>query len=124
MAHVCTVGQVTPTMLVHLRYGTFLFFGVSVFLPSRTSPSELRLLQIFSFVGGLFVLFFVPETKALTLEEMDEVFGSAGLAAAEDAQRAEIAQRIGLMKYTDKGPEHTDRAHDEKNSLEVDAEKQ
>lgn len=55
-------------------------------------------------MGGLFVIFFVPETKALTLEEMDEVFGSVGLAAADEERHAEIAQRIGLMKYTSKDP--------------------
>jgi sugar porter (SP) family MFS transporter len=92
------VGQVTPTMLVHLTYGTFIFFGV------------------FSFLGGLFVIFFVPETKSLTLEEMDEVFGSSGLAASDYERQAEIAQRIGLMAYTDKssGPSHENRGSDEK----------
>ncbi|KAJ3478600.1 hypothetical protein NLI96_g9641 [Meripilus lineatus] len=75
------VGQVTPTMLKNLRYGTFIFFGV------------------FSFLGGLFILFFVPETKGLTLEEMDEVFGSIGMAAADQQRQAEINHRIGLSQY-------------------------
>ena len=35
------VGQVTPTMQKHLGFGTFVFFGT------------------FSFLGGLFILFFV-----------------------------------------------------------------
>ncbi|KAF9565274.1 general substrate transporter [Agrocybe pediades] len=39
------VGQVTPSMLTHISYGTFIFFGA------------------FSLMGGLFVLFLVPETK-------------------------------------------------------------
>lgn len=77
------VGQVTPNMIVHLSYGTFIFFG------------------LFSFLGGLFVLFFVPETKGYTLEEMDTVFGDTsaggiGVAEADKARMAKIHQRLGL----------------------------
>ncbi|KAI0685327.1 general substrate transporter [Cytidiella melzeri] len=75
------VGQVTPTMLQHLGFGTFIFFGA------------------FSFLGGLFVLFCVPETKGLSLEEMDEVFGAEGLAAAELQRHDEISNRLGLFAY-------------------------
>jgi len=75
------VGQVTPTMLDHLTYGTFIFFGA------------------FSFMGGLFIWFFVPETKGLTLEEMDDVFGAAkGLAAEDQARQEAIFRRLGLFK--------------------------
>ncbi|KAF8149903.1 general substrate transporter [Crassisporium funariophilum] len=74
------VGQVTPTMLEHLGFGTFVFFGV------------------FSLLGGLFVMFFVPETKGLTLEEMDDVFGSSeGLAAADQERQDAIFRRLGLF---------------------------
>ncbi|KAG6335664.1 hypothetical protein ID866_3422 [Astraeus odoratus] len=73
------VGQVTPTMQTHLGFGTFVFFGV------------------FSLLGGLFVLIFVPETKGLTLEEMDAVFGDReGLGVADQERQTEIASRIGL----------------------------
>lgn len=58
------VGQVTPDMLKTLTYGTFISFG------------------ILTFGGGIFVWFFVPETKRLTLEEMDVLFGSEGTAQA------------------------------------------
>jgi hypothetical protein len=75
------VGQVTPTMMKNLGFGTFVFFGS------------------FSFVGGLFILFLVPETKGLSLEEMDEVFGSAGLATADQQRQADINKRIGLAAY-------------------------
>ncbi|KAK7690940.1 hypothetical protein QCA50_006043 [Cerrena zonata] len=75
------VGQVTPSMMAHLGFGTFVFFGT------------------FSFLGGLFVLFFVPETKGLSLEEMDEIFGSQGLAAADQERQEAINHRIGLSKY-------------------------
>ncbi|KAH7925500.1 general substrate transporter [Leucogyrophana mollusca] len=80
------VGQVTPTMLTHLGFGTFVFFGA------------------FSLMGGLFVLIFVPETKGLSLEEMDQVFGDReGLAVADQQRQNEIADRIGLSAYALKG---------------------
>ena len=58
------VGQVTPDLLEDIKYGTFVFFGVMTFL------------------GAVFLWFYVPETKRLTLEEMDVVFGSVGVARA------------------------------------------
>jgi len=77
------VGQVTPTMLTHLGFGTFVFFGV------------------FSLMGGLFIWFFVPETKGVTLEEMEEVFGSTEGIAAEDQKRLDdIHRRLGLFEDT------------------------
>lgn len=51
-------------MLEKLKYGTFMFFGT------------------LTFAGGLFVWLCVPETKRLTLEEMDLIFGSVGVAEA------------------------------------------
>lgn len=56
------VTQITPVMLQKLRYGTFIFYG------------------ILTFAGGIFVWLCVPETKRLTLEEMDAIFGSQGVA--------------------------------------------
>ncbi|TFK40390.1 general substrate transporter [Crucibulum laeve] len=74
------VGQVTPTMLEHLGFGTFVFFGV------------------FSLMGGIFIMIFVPETKNLTLEEMDGVFGDTqGLASADQARQHAIHKRLGLL---------------------------
>lgn len=61
------VSQITPVMLDKLQYGTFIFFG-SLILG-----------------GALFVKLFVPETKRLTLEEMDLIFGSVGVAEAVSA---------------------------------------
>ena len=58
------VGQITPDMLESLKYGTFIFFG------------------LMTFGGGIFIWSYVPETKRLTLEEMDTLFGSVGVAAA------------------------------------------
>ncbi|KZT55151.1 general substrate transporter [Calocera cornea HHB12733] len=73
------VGQVTPTMMTNITYGTFLFFG------------------IFSLLGGFYIWFFVPETKGLTLEEIDEAFGdTSGTAIKDQEHQAVIAKRIGL----------------------------
>ncbi|MCJ1270459.1 hypothetical protein MMC22_010356 [Lobaria immixta] len=72
------VSQITPVMLDKLQYGTFIFFG-SLILG-----------------GALFVKLFVPETKRLTLEEMDLIFGSVGVAEADGRRMAEINKEIGL----------------------------
>ncbi|KDN45715.1 hypothetical protein RSAG8_04799, partial [Rhizoctonia solani AG-8 WAC10335] len=97
------VGQVTPSMMEHITYGTFIFFG------------------LFSLMGGAFVYFFVPETKGLTLEEMDVAFGdSSGTAAADRERMAEISTRIGLSRLTgdEKVPGKPDVSVDEKRSVE------
>ncbi|SJL05401.1 probable MFS sugar transporter [Armillaria ostoyae] len=86
------VGQVTPSMLQHIGYGTFVFFG------------------IFSFLGGCFVLFLVPETKGVSLEEMEELFGNTTNLATEDLRRLEdIHKRLGLITGT------VDEKHDKEN---------
>ncbi|EJD45570.1 general substrate transporter [Auricularia subglabra TFB-10046 SS5] len=92
------VGQVTPSMRTAMPYGTFIFFGA------------------FSFLGGLFIWFFVPETKGLTLEEMDAAFGDAGagLARADVERQARIAKSIGLDAYDRIGitpPNEKDEKH-------------
>ncbi|KAJ7903488.1 general substrate transporter [Mycena olivaceomarginata] len=87
------VGQVTPTMLKKLGFGTFVFFGA------------------FSLLGGLFVMFFVPETKGVSLEEMEEVFGSTTGIARQDQDRLDaIHRRLGLF---------TDSPQDTKNDVEA-----
>lgn len=58
------VGQITPVMLQKITFGTFIFFG------------------LLTFGGGVFIWLFVPETKRLTLEEMNVLFGSKGIAEA------------------------------------------
>ncbi|EIW84370.1 general substrate transporter [Coniophora puteana RWD-64-598 SS2] len=99
------VGQVTPTMLTEITYGTFLFFGCITFL------------------GAMFIWLLVPETKGLTLEEMDDVFGDAeGIAAADKERQARIADQIGLAAYgqsaatsdTEKGSSHREEHYDDK----------
>ncbi|KAJ3532749.1 hypothetical protein NM688_g7379 [Phlebia brevispora] len=95
------VGQVTPTMMTHLGFGTFVFFGV------------------FSFLGGVFMTFFVPETKGLSLEEMDVVFGSVGLAAADEARQTEINKAIGLTAYYDHGAADEKRDVDSEEKVDM-----
>lgn len=70
----------TPQMVASMGYGTFVFFGVMCL------------------IGAAFIYFFVPETKNLTLEEMDEVFGDEAGNAIEDRNRlVEIYTELGLL---------------------------
>lgn len=72
------VGQVTPDMLSGITYGTYIIFG------------------LLTFMGAAFIWFYVPETKRLTLEEMDVLFG-ADTTAQQDFERMEAVNRdIGL----------------------------
>ncbi|KAF7157451.1 hypothetical protein CNMCM5623_001712 [Aspergillus felis] len=84
------VGQVTPDMLQNIKYGTYIFFGVLTFL------------------GAGFIAFLVPETKQLSLEEMDVIFGSEGTAISDYERQAEISREIGLdealVRLTDTAP--------------------
>ncbi|KAK1775542.1 general substrate transporter [Copromyces sp. CBS 386.78] len=75
------VGQVTPDMLSAIPYGTYIIFGVLTYL------------------GAAFIWFFVPETKRLTLEEMDIIFGSEGTAQADNERMEEINAEIGLTSF-------------------------
>lgn len=52
----------TPYMMNNITYGTFLFFGCSIV------------------VGIVFAWCFMPETKGLSLEDMDIMFNLKGLA--------------------------------------------
>jgi membrane-bound ClpP family serine protease len=76
------IGQVTPDMLETMRYGTYIFFG------------------LLTLGGAFFVWKFVPETKNLSLEEMDIVFGSAGVAARDQEIMDEVNREVGLAYLT------------------------
>ena len=65
-------------MLTHLTYGTYIFFG------------------LLTFGGAAFIWIFFPETKGLSLEEMDIIFGSVGIAAADEERMREINKEVGL----------------------------
>ena len=55
------------------------------------------------FAGYLWSTYVVPETGNVSLEEMDEVFGAVGLAAADMERQAQINKTLGLSSYD----EHT-----------------
>ena len=74
-----TVTEVTPAMLSGITYGTFLLFGFLTLL------------------GAGFIWWFFPETKGLSLEEMDTLFGSTGVAVADAQLMAEIQREVGLL---------------------------
>ncbi|KAJ4407633.1 hypothetical protein N0V82_009884 [Gnomoniopsis sp. IMI 355080] len=67
-------------MAVTMPYGTYILFGLLTYL------------------GAAFIWFFVPETKRLTLEEMDVIFGSEGAAQADFERMQEINHEIGLTQ--------------------------
>lgn len=64
----------TPYMITNITYGTFLFFGSSLV------------------VGILTVILFLPETKGLSLEEMDILFSIKGLAHQQRKKADAIIQ--------------------------------
>lgn len=74
-----TVATATSPFLNKSALGAFIFFGCAIT------------------VGILYVIFFVPETRGRTLEEMDELFGTAGMAAADTARNARIKSKIRLL---------------------------
>lgn len=90
------VGQVTVDMINGIRYGK----------SSPETECSFNLTQEGTFIlfgclitmGAAFIWFFVPETKQLTLEEMDIVFGSSGVAAADQARMDEINREVGLTQ--------------------------
>lgn len=65
-------------MLTRISYETYIFYG------------------LMTAGGALSLSLYVPETKRLTLEEMDVVFGSVGVARAHSARMQEINREIGL----------------------------
>jgi hypothetical protein len=86
------IGQITPELLESITYGTYILFG------------------LLTFVGAAFIWFFVPETKRLTLEEMDTIFGSEGAALKDQERMAEINREIGLAALfgdASPGPDNT-----------------
>ena len=57
-----TIVYSTPYMMTNITYGTFFLFGFSVLF------------------GICFAFVFIPETKGLSLEDMDILFSQKGLA--------------------------------------------
>lgn len=73
------VGTATSPFVSASTLGTFIFFGVV------------------TTIGIAYVYFLVPETKGRTLEEMDEIFGTTGIAAADAERKHRIESEIGLL---------------------------
>lgn len=63
-----------------MKWGTYVFFGT------------------LTATGAAFIYFVVPETKGLSLEEMDILFGSAGTAQADAERMREVNREVGLDK--------------------------
>ncbi|CAN8100976.1 unnamed protein product [Discula destructiva] len=101
------VGQVTPDMLAAMPYGTYILFGLLTYL------------------GAVFIWFFVPETKRLTLEEMDVIFGSEGTAQADFERMEEINHEIGLTQMLQGSPHGAGSVvdHSEKEKIDEHLEK-
>lgn len=87
------VGLSTSPFIEASQFGAFIFFGC------------------ITVVAALWVFFLLPETKGLTLEEMDELFGDAGFAEADLALKAKIERDIGLtaLLYGDEEPTPTEK---------------
>ncbi|PSK60245.1 hypothetical protein B9Z65_1143 [Elsinoe australis] len=81
------VGLSTSPFIAATDFGTFIFFGVM------------------SILAILFLVFYVPETKGRTLEEMDELFGEAGFASADLTLKKQIEDDIGLTALIAGGDE-------------------
>ncbi len=62
-------------MITSLGYGTYMFFGSLMV------------------VMGVWAYFFIPETKGLSLEEMDKLFGGVGT-SQEDVEAKVKAEQI------------------------------
>ncbi|VUC25583.1 unnamed protein product [Clonostachys rosea] len=101
------VGQVTPDMLSGITYGTYIIFGLLTSL------------------GAAFIWFFTPETKRLSLEEMDIIFGSEGTAQADTERMLEINREIGLSALLEGNlspiPEDETKSHVDEKSAELAA---
>lgn len=67
------ITELTPSAVNHIGYRTFIMFGC------------------FCFGMGVFAFFFIKETKGMTLEDMDILFGTI----AEEQRRADIEQVLG-----------------------------
>jgi len=85
------IGEITPTMLKHMKFGTYILFGS------------------LTYIGAFFVWFFLPETKGHSLEEMDIVWGDNSRSSSADIKRmARIQEEIGLTRIGKEGGSEKD----------------
>jgi hypothetical protein len=81
-------------MMTNITYGTFLFFGSSLV------------------VGIFFTYFSMPETKGLSLEEMDILFNIPGLANKKRAKADKIIEDIRAAEDLVGGEMKSDFEHE------------
>ncbi|KAH9221898.1 general substrate transporter [Leptodontidium sp. 2 PMI_412] len=81
----------TPYMMNNIKYGTFIFFGSSLV------------------VGMIFVILFMPETKGLSLEDMDIMFNMSGLAHGKRAKTDGIISERRVADDMDRSGIKNDR---------------
>ncbi|KAJ5433453.1 uncharacterized protein N7458_012609 [Penicillium daleae] len=99
------VATATSPFLDKSALGAFIFFGCV------------------TTVGIVYVIFLVPETRGRTLEEMDELFGTAGMAAADAARKARIESEIGLLALVGvESPESEKKSEEVSHSEEISRE--
>lgn len=74
------VAMATPDMIATMKYGAYIFFGIICIL------------------GAAYVTFLVPETKGVSLEEMDEIFKDESGQGQRDLERMQrIWGELGLL---------------------------
>ncbi|RUS22819.1 general substrate transporter [Endogone sp. FLAS-F59071] len=78
------IGKVTPIMLTNIGWRTYFIFGS------------------FAILMGLFVFFFLPETRGVSLEEIDEVF--TGGVFVFNKQDTFVVEKVEKSTPTDKNP--------------------
>ncbi|KAH8682892.1 H(+)/hexose cotransporter 1 [Tricladium varicosporioides] len=79
------ITKATPSMMTHMGYGTFIFFGVC------------------TYVGVVWIFFCLPELKGRSIESMDDLFSRSlwtmwkhAYPAEEDKIRHDVAQTLKL----------------------------
>ncbi|PBP15963.1 MFS quinate transporter QutD [Diplocarpon rosae] len=80
-----TIVYSTPYMMDDIKWGTFIFFGCALV------------------VAIIFAILFMPETKGLTLEDMDILFNLSGLAHSKRAKTDEIIRERRIAQEADAG---------------------
>jgi hypothetical protein len=80
------VAMSTPDFVAVAPYGAYIFLG------------------LMCVIAAAYVLFFVPETKNRTLDELDEIFGDTSGRSTWEAQQMRQAQTdVGLFNLVDIG---------------------